>query len=196
MHCAHSAGQLRHMHHYLKGLRLYCVMFTLHFKINMQCICVKTGPRFRARSLTSSFPSVMLSRCSEVQSFLLFLLSVPFILVDGGWETIYNSNVSMNPMVSALDGKTSLVLIHGGQTSPQLWSTNTKTEPIVTAGSTPWLLCWSLVSTLSNVNNPSCHDSLSVFPSNTVLSSVLCNVTQLNYATLARQISRRNSLAR
>lgn len=169
-------------------------MFTLHFKINMQCICVKTGPRFSARSLTSSFPSVLLSRCSEVQSFLLFLLSVPFILVDGGWETIYNSNVSMNPIVSALDGETGLVLIHGGQTSPQLWSTNTKTESIVTAGSTPWLLCWSLVSTLSN--NPSCHGSLSVFPSNTVMSSVLCNVTKLCDFSAANQPAELAKLAR
>lgn len=77
------------------------VMFTLHFKIIMQCIRVKTGQLFSARSLTSSFPSVLLSRCSEVQSFLLFLLSVPFILMNGGWVILYNSNVSMNPVVSA-----------------------------------------------------------------------------------------------
>lgn len=49
MHCAHSAGQMRHMHHCLKGLRLYCVMVTLHLKRNMQCICVKTGLLFSAR---------------------------------------------------------------------------------------------------------------------------------------------------
>ncbi len=163
----------------------------MHIKITMQSITVKTDQLSSERSLTSSFPSVLLSRCSEVQSFLLFLLSVLFILMNGGWVILYNSNISVSESGGSvnLDGETSLALIHGEQTSPQIRSTNTKTDSMVSAGSTPWLPCCCLDLKLQ----PELPWQPVSFQSITLL---FCLQFLLNCAVLARQINRRNSLAR